>query len=67
MISSMDVIGGKVGFSHGGGLVALYLVADPEQPLDGNLRATCSAPTEARDSCTAAEVGEGHNRDGMEI
>jgi len=36
---SMDLVGGKVGFSHGG-LDALYFVADPAQPLDGNLRAT---------------------------
>jgi len=35
---SVDFIGGKVGFSHGG-LEALYFVADPSQPLDGNLRA----------------------------
>jgi len=36
---SMDFEGGKFAFSHGG-LEALYLVADPAQPLDGNLRAT---------------------------
>jgi len=36
---SMELEGGKVGFSHGG-LDVLYFVADPEQPLDGNLRAT---------------------------
>ena len=35
----MNFVGGKVGFSHGG-LDLLYFVADPEQPLDGNLRAT---------------------------
>ena len=36
---SMDWIGGKVGFSHGG-LEILYFVADPEQPLDCKLSAT---------------------------
>ena len=36
---SMDYVGGKVGISHRG-LDAVYFVADPEQPLDGNLRAT---------------------------
>jgi len=36
---SVEFVGGKVGFSHGG-LEFLYFVADPEQPLDGNLRAT---------------------------
>jgi hypothetical protein len=36
---SMDYVGGKVGFSHGG-LDAFYFVADPAKPLDGNLRAT---------------------------
>ena len=35
----MDFAGGKVHFSHGG-LHFLYFVADPSQPLDGNLRAT---------------------------
>jgi len=30
---------GKVGFSHGG-MDILFFVADPEKPLDGNLRAT---------------------------
>jgi len=35
---SVDFIGGKVGLSHGG-LDFLYFVADPAQPLDGNLRA----------------------------
>jgi hypothetical protein len=34
----MEFIGGKVGFSHGG-MDVLYFVADPAQPLDGNLRA----------------------------
>jgi hypothetical protein len=34
-----DHVGGKVGYSHGG-LGFLFFVADPEQPLDGNLRAT---------------------------
>ena len=37
--SSLELEGGKVGFSHGG-LDFLYFVADPEQPLDGKLRAT---------------------------
>ena len=32
-------VAGKVGFSHGG-LDFTYFVADPAQPLDGNLRAT---------------------------
>ena len=36
---SNDLVGGKVGFSHGG-LDFLFFVADPAQPLDGNLRAT---------------------------
>jgi hypothetical protein len=36
---STGLVAGKVGFSHGG-LQFLYFVADPEQPLDGNLRAT---------------------------
>jgi len=36
---SMDYVAGKVGFSHGG-LDVLLFVADPEQPLDGYLRAT---------------------------
>ena len=35
----MNFVGGKVGFSHGG-LDFLFFVADPTQPLDGNLRAT---------------------------
>jgi hypothetical protein len=35
----IDLVGGKVGFSHGG-MMFLYFVADPAQPLDGNLRAT---------------------------
>jgi len=35
----IDFEGGKLGFSHGG-LEILYFVADPDQPLDGNLRAT---------------------------
>jgi len=34
-----DFVVGKVGFSHGG-LDFIYLVSDPAQPLDGNLRAT---------------------------
>jgi hypothetical protein len=34
-----DLEVGKVGFSHGG-LDMFYFVADAEQPLDGNLRAT---------------------------
>ena len=36
---TMDVVVGKVGFSHGG-LDVWYFVADPEQTLSGNLRAT---------------------------
>jgi hypothetical protein len=32
-------VGGKVCFNHGG-LNLLYFISDPEQPLDGNLRAT---------------------------
>jgi len=36
---AIDFVGGKVGFSQGG-LELLYLVADPEQALDGTLRAT---------------------------
>jgi len=36
---SMDFVGGKVGFSHGG-MDILYFVADPEQPLLSDLRAT---------------------------
>jgi len=36
---TMDFVAGKVGFSHGG-LDFLFFVADPEQPLDGYLRAT---------------------------
>jgi hypothetical protein len=36
---SMDIGGGELGFSHGG-LDFLYFVADPAQPLDGNVRAT---------------------------
>jgi len=35
---SMEFVCGKVGFSCGG-LDVLYFVADPAQPLDGNLRA----------------------------
>ena len=35
----VDFIAGKVGFSHGG-LDFLHFVADPEQPLDSNLRAS---------------------------
>jgi hypothetical protein len=35
---SMDFVGGNLGYSHGG-LDFLYLIADPSQPLDGNLRA----------------------------
>ena len=35
---SMDFVCGKVQFSHGG-LDFLYFIADPEQPLDANLRA----------------------------
>jgi hypothetical protein len=35
----IDIMCGKVGFSYGG-LDALFFVADPEQPLDGTLRAT---------------------------
>jgi len=35
----IDFVGGQVGFSQGG-LEFLYFVADPEQPLDGTLRAT---------------------------
>jgi hypothetical protein len=35
---SMEFVAGKVGFSHGG-LDFLHFVADPGQPLDGNLRA----------------------------
>ena len=35
---SMDFEGGKLGLSHGG-LDFFYFVADPEQPLDANLRA----------------------------
>ena len=36
---SISLVAGKVGFSHGG-LEFLFFVADPAQPLDGNLRAT---------------------------
>jgi hypothetical protein len=36
---SMDFVVGKFAFSHGG-LAALYFVADPAQPLDGNLHVT---------------------------
>ena len=36
---SIDFVAGKVGFSHGG-LEFLFFVADPAQPLDGNLRST---------------------------
>ena len=36
---SMDLVGGKFGFFHGG-LGYVYFVADPAQPLDRNLRAT---------------------------
>ena len=36
---SLNFVGGKVGFSHGG-LDFLYLVANPAQPLDSNLRGT---------------------------
>ena len=36
---SMNFVGGKVGFSHGG-LELLYFVADPAQPLDARLRTT---------------------------
>ena len=36
---SIDFVGGKIGFSHGG-LEFLYFIADPDQPLDSNLRAT---------------------------
>ena len=36
---SMDLIAGEIGFSHGG-LDFLYFVADPQEPLDSNLRAT---------------------------
>ena len=35
----IDFVGGQIGFSQGG-LEFLYFVADPEQPLDGTLRAT---------------------------
>ena len=35
----VNFVAGTVGFSHGG-LDFLHFVADPEQPLDGNLRAT---------------------------
>ena len=35
----MNFVAGKVGFFHGG-LDFLYFIADPEQPLDRNLRAT---------------------------
>ena len=36
---SMNLVGGKVGFFHGG-LGFVYFVADPTQPLDVTLRAT---------------------------
>jgi hypothetical protein len=36
---SMNPVAGKVQFSHGG-LDFLYFIADPEQPLDGTVRAT---------------------------
>ena len=36
---TVNCVGGKVGFAHGG-LDFLFFVADPAQPLDGNLRAT---------------------------
>ena len=36
---SMDLVCGKPGFSYGG-LDVLYFIADPAEPLDGNLRAT---------------------------
>jgi len=39
MSVTMNFVGGKVGFAHGG-LDFLFFVADPAQPLDGNLRAT---------------------------
>jgi hypothetical protein len=39
MSFSMEYIGGKFGFSHGG-MDVLFFVADPAVPLDGNLRAT---------------------------
>ena len=37
---AMDFVGGRVQVSHGG-LDVLYFIADPAQPLDSNLRATC--------------------------
>ena len=36
---SVSLVGGKVGFSHGG-LEFIFFIADPAQPLDGNLRST---------------------------
>jgi len=36
---TMNFVGGKVGFAHRG-LDLLFFVADPAQPLDGNLRAS---------------------------
>ena len=50
---SMEYVGGKVGFSHGG-LDIMCFVADPEQPLDANLRATCVRIASAK---TAGEFG----------
>ena len=36
---TMNFVGGKVGFAHGG-LDFFFFIADPAQPLDGNLRAS---------------------------
>jgi hypothetical protein len=50
---SDSAVVGKVQFSYGG-LDVTYFVADPEQPLDSNLRAMCLRITSAK---TAGEVG----------